>query len=125
MTNLIQEVRAALQAATPGPWEQDDEPYVLGNGQVVCRLWHFNGEYQNQDNNAHLIANSPTWLQQLTERLEATERQRDEAVKALEWYADKKVWTVDVHDQWQPFTQIGVDGGKLARATLKRIKGDL
>lgn len=96
MSDLIQEVKAALQA---------QEERLLGSTTT-------------------LLMNAPTWLKQLTDRVETAERQRDEAIKALEWYGDKEVWTVNVQDQWQPFTQIGADNGNLARTTLKRIKGD-
>lgn len=109
MTDLIQEVKAALQAATPGPWEWRKKNFTPGDGEwkdkefCVGDLQHetkknsWDAILDVQTNQygqpdlycwdeaaAHLIANSPTWLQQLVERLETAERQRDEAVKSLE-----------------------------------------
>jgi hypothetical protein len=122
MTNLISEVKAALQAATPGPWtkwERNDGIQVVEkDGELsICDM--DGGSWQEWLDNAHLIANSPTWLQQLTDRLE-------EAVKALEWYGSMEKYK----DVYQPTgikkctKQIENDNGYLARTTLKRIKGE-
>lgn len=78
-TELIREVRAAL------------ETYKVGAIGATTNIF----------------MNTPTWLQQLTDRLE-------DAVKALEWYGDPERTYEDISD----------DGGCKARATLKRIKGE-
>ncbi len=67
----------------------------------------------------------------LVERLETAERQREEAVKALEWYGDKKVYEQqkELYDENEPLDfyyeepEVFTDGGDYARKTLKRIKG--
>lgn len=133
MTNLIQEVKAALQAATPGPWREHHPDAVSDKkGQWICQLYETDTdtdepvEFDNQQGNVHLIANAPTWLQQLIDHIEVVERQRDEAVKALEWYGDEAQYNY-LHDRggWTPpTTNIADDMGKMARTTLKRIKGE-
>lgn len=80
-TELIREVRAALEA------------YKVGATGATTNIF----------------MNTPTWLQQLTDRLEVAERQREEAVKALEAIARDTV--DDITEDY-------------ARATLKRIKGE-
>ena len=62
------EIRAALAAATPGPWtyladEHKDDGLVwrLGAGcEDICRL-----HYPGQAADAHLIAHAPEWLADL------------------------------------------------------------
>lgn len=139
MTDLIQEVREALAKATPGPWESyiewSDSPIVFQEGapgdKWVCQLWYKDEEVMdNGVNNAHLIANAPTWLQQLTDRLEAAERELDEAVKALEWYGNHKNYEQDVVecdisspiDVYYESPNVLEDAGALARTVIQTIK---
>ena len=69
-------IRAALAAATPGPWHAWDrgigyEVHVgpdcegLGWGESECR--ELNSEFREtfRESDAHLIANAPTWLAEL------------------------------------------------------------
>lgn len=192
MTNLIQEVRAALQAATPGPWKDNGNEVVSERNERVG----IGGFLTEEDNN--LAANSPAWLKQLIERVEEQEWEMsvsadqqqyevnmlnsrietaekkneaaksmlesygritndmeddykilqnkysevqhtvlqltdrlEEAVKALEWYADPKNYTDGYERKFNDGTVIERmsfiqgDEGLQARATLKRIKGDL
>lgn len=149
MTDLIQEVREALAKATPGPWEWRKKNFTPGDGEwkdkefCVGDLRHETKRnswdsildvqinkygqpdlYCWDDAAAHIIANAPTWLQQLTDRLEAAEREWDEAVKALEWYADLESYK----GVFQPtgiqvyIKPVETDKGELARKTLERIK---
>lgn len=117
-TDLISEVRASLQAATPGPWNKINESvYDAQSYEPICQLYgKAEIDFENCENNAHLVANAPTWLQQLTDRME-------EAVKALEWYADP-----DKHEikrrMLGDYAPITLDKGKTAQKALKRIKGD-
>ncbi|KWX71589.1 hypothetical protein AMQ84_27075 [Paenibacillus riograndensis] len=117
MTDLIQEVKAALQAATPGKWQAEGKEIWRRTDEhgaefYAGAVWITDVEHSG---NRELIANAPTWLQQLIDRLETAERQREEAVKALEKtkmylfsepsYADELLKEVE--------------------ATLKRIKGEV
>lgn len=66
-------IRAALEAATPGPWETYPAYGHLGVGQFVDEpgngpmLFIETGgvTYAHNDADAHLIANAPTWLAEL------------------------------------------------------------
>ena len=68
------EIRAALDAATPGPWTTGDlgAPYhlghyaVIGGGRVVAGL---NSNFPPEAN-ASLIAAAPGWLRELLDRQE-------------------------------------------------------
>ncbi|MEK3674633.1 hypothetical protein [Paenibacillus sp. FSL R10-2771] len=114
MNDLIKTIKESLDKADAAPWEQDEGPYVLNsNGHIVCRLWDLEDKYANDQNNANLIAKSPTWLQQLSDSLE-------DAVKALEWYGDKTIYFSREDEAIKPIVK---DFGELARNTLKRIKG--
>lgn len=67
------EIRAALEAATPGPWETYPAYGHLGVGQFVDEpgngpmLFIETGgvTYAHNDADAHLIANAPAWLAEL------------------------------------------------------------
>ncbi|MNC57121.1 hypothetical protein D3C75_1067610 [compost metagenome] len=72
---------------------------------------------------------SAEWMKQLIYHLETAERQRDEAVKALEWYASTENYEIgnytsmrgEIPTDWE--SKIQQEAGGLARTTLKRIKG--
>ncbi len=79
MTDLA-EIRAALAAATPGPW--DDvvstwEVRALGkvdHGFRVCEVFAAGDPAQGPHaGNKALIANTPTWLAELCDRVERAE----------------------------------------------------
>lgn len=79
MNDLIKTIKESLDKADAAPWEQDEGPYVLNsNGHIVCRLWDLEDKYMNDRNNAHLIANSPTWLKQLIELVEELKEELDQ-----------------------------------------------
>jgi hypothetical protein len=71
MTDLIQEVKAALQAATPGPWE-NEAGTIWAEGVAIAQVGVIFGSRKFDGN---LIANSPTWLQKLIDMVEELEEE--------------------------------------------------
>jgi len=83
----LDEIKKALQAATPGPWEVVD----IGGIEIARDYKYKDGKhsaywiaemYQDEDMDedqvyadAHLIANSPEWLGFLLDELERLERE--------------------------------------------------
>ena len=73
------EIRAALEAATPGPWEASTSEATMNdrNEWTFRRMgpptvpMHFRAVMQSAD--ARLIAAAPAWLAELCDRLEAAE----------------------------------------------------
>lgn len=64
MSDRLQEIRARLDAATPGPWEKTSPNVVVAAGDVVAGV--------PLTNNADLIAHAPAdlaWLLDEVERL--------------------------------------------------------
>ncbi|MFD1954275.1 hypothetical protein ACFSL6_08820 [Paenibacillus thailandensis] len=96
--DTLQQIKEALAAATPGPWSYTkgycSEVYAIEEPRSdnwVCQLWYKDEEnMSNYQNNAHLIANSPTWLQWAIQRIEALERQNQDLNGYLE--AAHKRW---------------------------------
>jgi hypothetical protein len=70
----------------------------------------------NTKETAYLYAHSQTWMEQLTDQLE-------EAIKALEVYANDLNWLTSTSGDLNIWHQT-YDGTELAVSTLKRIKGD-
>jgi hypothetical protein len=68
----IQEIRKALEAVTPGPWELGPGCVFVPNEvpskrKPICVR-------PNDDDNAHLIANAPEWLSYLLTELDTKDR---------------------------------------------------
>lgn len=85
-------IKAALAAATPGPWAWDREAGAIVNPEVRAlqrRIWDARpgdplydaedisytvldcpGPSSNKTNDAHLVANAPTWLADLVAEVE-------------------------------------------------------
>jgi len=85
MNNLHQQIKEALEKATPGPWNSIGDAVrkdYSANGWVCQMFQTFYGQsttFENDENNAHLIANAPTWLRQLldeNERLSESEHSK-------------------------------------------------
>jgi hypothetical protein len=80
---LISEVKEALEKATPGPWT-----YYRGESYTSLGGWESEyviNEVDNQrEQDAYLIANSITWLQQLVTGLEEAHRENERLYDALE-----------------------------------------
>ncbi|WP_088832703.1 DUF3850 domain-containing protein [Paenibacillus tyrfis] len=70
ITELLEEVRTAREAATPGPWIHSPGDHIDEPAAVYILLDELHAQ-TIADNllgvDAHYIANSPAWLQQLTE----------------------------------------------------------
>jgi hypothetical protein len=78
MTPDIQkEIKEALEKATPGPWKSeggtfergDKRPSVITYFDTDHGEWFIHGDIADKDD-AHLIANAPTWLSHLLELIE-------------------------------------------------------
>ena len=79
MSDLTTEVRAALAAATPGPWEQSRGFPAIVYG--ADRNDIYSRPREEIERNVHLIASAPSWLAALCDRLDAAEAELT-AVKA-------------------------------------------
>jgi hypothetical protein len=98
------EVRAALAAATPGPWwREEDENHiysrqtepVIGHPwvEVYKRVTTFDYDTLPTEADAHLIANAPTWLTALLAALDEVTAERDRYERlTLKW---QKAWNDD------------------------------
>lgn len=82
MTDLS-EIKAALAAATPGPWKFDREEFNAGwdvyglrapDGRWVFSAGSAFGRNIPKSADAALIANAPAWLAELVDRCEKAER---------------------------------------------------
>lgn len=69
MSDLTAEVRDALAAATPGPWEQSRGFPAIVYG--ADRNDIYSRPREEIERNVHLIASAPSWLAALCDRLDA------------------------------------------------------
>jgi hypothetical protein len=70
MTDIQKEIKEALEKATPGPWIIS--PDKCANGLIDIHARYGLTAQTDHEDNAHLIANAPTWLlhqQKLIEQL--------------------------------------------------------
>lgn len=80
-------IREALEKATPGPWTYD--PFINGYGvksgsyinqiALITENSGINRDREQAKNNTHLIANAPTWLKYLLDKVEL------EKAKSAKW----------------------------------------
>jgi hypothetical protein len=82
----IAEIRARLEAATPGPWQTwpdgtEESVESVSVGRFVC---HLNSNMRQYREDAALIANAPADITYLLERLDALMAERDAAVARAE-----------------------------------------
>jgi DNA repair ATPase RecN len=89
----LDEIKKALQAATPGPWEYEmwegcaDVYPTTGRHVPICQLWTKTEEpMENAENNAHLIANAPEWLQWAVQEIERLREENEGRKKIIEAY---------------------------------------
>lgn len=68
------DIKKALEAATPGPWITTKDKFFENTEGVEMNGFYIGGGFRPQD--AHLIANAPTWLSQLLQ-------EREQMVEAL------------------------------------------
>jgi hypothetical protein len=113
----MDEIRKALDAATPGPWEaaESDDGHEILMGTAIVNPGHYDSHhmieynhccYYDEDDceagqkqaleaeaNATLIANAPTWIKQLLDTVEAhaaeIERWKQEALLQARLYTEK------------------------------------
>lgn len=78
MSTDLAVIEAALKAATPGPWEASADNAVPDRAAILT-AWCYEGEDAELVTDwctlpdAHLIANAPTWLAELVERVRLLE----------------------------------------------------
>lgn len=73
MNQQLKEIKSALAAATPGPWEvwerQDGVQVIQKDGEwSICDM--DGGDWQMWLNNSRLIASAPQWLESLVSQVE-------------------------------------------------------
>ncbi|MBU7319005.1 hypothetical protein [Paenibacillus oleatilyticus] len=95
ITELLEEVQTAREAATPGPWTTSffAPGYIITDyplHKAVASVLEYNEdgsvhhEFDNWRHNRKLIANAPSWLQQLTEIVQQQSVELSEAWKAYD-----------------------------------------
>ncbi|WP_025852815.1 DUF3850 domain-containing protein [Paenibacillus ehimensis] len=85
ITELLEEIQTAREAATPGPWRIFEGRIFGYSATSIDPLVHEfdTGSYRDAGN-ARLIANSPTWLQQLADIVQQQTQELSEAWKAYD-----------------------------------------
>jgi hypothetical protein len=132
LTKWLQDVKARVGAATPGPWNYMGGDYVSFIGQqmftVVGTAPDRDGEFENicgsqrvKLENAEFIAASRTDIEKLVQLVEM-------AVECAEFYGDEKHWLynqIAISRDVEPIVRPGKphpefeSGGKTARQFLK------
>lgn len=90
MSTNLAVIEAALKAATPGPWEASADNMVPDRAAILT-AWCYEGEDAELVTDwcaladANLIANAPTWLAELVERVKVAEA----ATKRVRALADR------------------------------------
>lgn len=119
--NKIDEIKAALAAATPGPWSYDD---FSDKEFIIYDHTYFNRHIteivsdgveskEREEANAHLIANAPEYITYLLAEV-------DRKNEALRFYADEDNYDAGVAypDGSRDDAPIAIDLGKRAREAL-------
>jgi len=127
--NKIDEIKEALAAATPGPWEvaitnvgrheerliatEYDHPQLHGPNGIVNHGYGLDGEFVYiKPEDAQLIAKAPEYITYLLQEIE----RKDEA---LRFYADEDNYKVAITEtDWGPIVAVDKDGGQRAREAL-------
>lgn len=86
--SLQQQVKEALEMANPGPWIKDKEKHGYEYGIMSPSSGWLLGTISKK-NDAHLIANAPTWLQLLLDELEKTQRGKEVALSSHKHLEDE------------------------------------
>lgn len=87
--DTLEEIKKALAAATPGPWDwyEDEAEVVNSDGMSVCQLWWKDGKPRPHDDcvpDGILIANAPEWLRYLLEQYEQQQLEIADLKKAYD-----------------------------------------
>lgn len=111
----LTEIRKALEAAMPGPWEvweDDGEVKVQAkpDGPNICHVGKYGWGVMPQ---ANLIAHAPEYITYLLQLVETQ-------AKALEWYADEDTYEVKSR-LLGTFAPITLDRGQIARRALTQV----
>lgn len=127
----IQEIKQSLAAATPGKWEVNDFD-MMYSAEIISE--HPNGVFNGIASgmyvpNAQLIANSPTWLNQLLEALELKESEYQSAIdkvnrstKLAQEYQQQNKQLIEVLKKVNKETTCGVTWSQ-THNTLQQIQG--
>jgi hypothetical protein len=99
---MINQIKAALEKATPGPWSfavfEDSRHVVYDNtyfNRHIAEIVRGGVENeQREEDNAHLIAQSPTYLRYLLDELEKAQKEIDMVIdqSARELEAANRNW---------------------------------
>ena len=90
----LSEIKARLDAATPGPWHESDVcDHVFQTNHITRDIWNIchaplNGLHDNWINDKAFIANAPTDIARLIAALELAIEQRDFWMNDTEWTCD-------------------------------------
>ena len=128
--NKIDEIKAVLAAATPGPWEWregDASNYEKGwffgsNGIEVCwfgdatMFYPVSGD-EPDEKDINLIAKAPEYITYLLAEIERKDAEIERKDEALEFYAEEGNYLEHIIG-WGPTIPAVQDGGKRARAAL-------
>lgn len=118
----MDDLRVLIAAATPGPWQMDDESTVCANNEVIAVPCGVFGRDQ-QDADMALIIAAVNALPGLLDRLAAVEKQRDDAVQELTNIRDAKVWTWE-QDAREHFYEWAQSRARHTLAAIAAIKGE-
>ncbi len=99
MKTKLDEIRARLEAATPGKWKRFGVArHIIGtkfNEAEAAGIIHHQWSHNTTDANADLIVNAPTDLAYLLARVEAAETREQALVEAI-----KKIASNNSGDDW-------------------------
>ena len=136
----ISEIRAALAAATPGPWhskgwlatrEETDEADRTGvedlitdaNGKRVVGASWYDGEHiACTEPDASLIASSPTWLAELCDRVERAETHVASAEAHIDFVTDERERFAAQREEWRAMSIAHEARAESAEAKLAEVE---
>jgi hypothetical protein len=128
---MIEQIKQALEKATPGPWVISPDKCINGLIDIHAR-YGLTAQTDHMDN-AHLIANTPTWLRYLIGEVERLQYERGLLKLTLHTEIQKenkelqkalKLILETPQGEWQATTGQGhAECLKIARQALQSIQG--
>jgi hypothetical protein len=129
----IQEIRTALAAATPGPWEVVDTGSIniaknyRKNGDKHIAHWIAEMDVQDESeehqaySDADLIANAPSYISYLLQQIEI----KDKALKEAETFVEELILAADtVPASHLDLEEIAKDGTDVINSIAAALKGE-
>lgn len=108
MSTDLAVIEAALKAATPGPWRADNNDVWTADGDRFI-----SAPVRIAD--ANLIANAPTWLAELVERVKVAEAERDG------WH-ETAIENETIADDYRRHAEAMTDRWRKAEAAIERVR---